>query len=143
ATASKLKKQATLGTYFRSLEDDNDLRQAVRFATGRAFPTTSERVLNVGGRIVGDVLLAILKLEPASFYDTVVKSGEIAEALSKLWPQTSGTSVPSALNLADLSMAFEDLSSTGRAERKREILTNLFTRCRHAREATYLAKIIF
>jgi DNA ligase 1 len=158
-TASKLKKQATLATYFRSLADDDDLRRAVRFAAGRAFPTTSERVLNAGGRIVGDVLLAILKLDPGVFYEAVVKSGEIGEALSKLWPQAGGTGVPPVspssdgkdmggtpmprLTLADLSIAFDDLSSTGRAERKREILTELFNRCRHPREATYLAKIIF
>jgi DNA ligase-1 len=155
ATASKLKKLATLATYFRSLEDDEDLRRGVRFAAGRAFPTTSQRVLNVGGRIVGDVLLAILKVQPARFYDAVVRSGEIGEALSKLWPpatedvpepnrksQIADRKTP-ALTLGDVSMAFDDLSSTGRAERKREILTELFTRCRHPREATYLAKIIF
>ncbi|HSV15129.1 MAG TPA: ATP-dependent DNA ligase, partial [Tepidisphaeraceae bacterium] len=47
------------------------------------------------------------------------------------------------LTLGDLSEAFEDLSRIGNAERKRELLHALFTRCAHPREAAYLAKIIF
>ena len=37
AVAGKLEKQRILAEYFRELEDD-DLRLAVRFAAGRAFP---------------------------------------------------------------------------------------------------------
>jgi len=44
AVAGKLEKQRILAEYFRELGDD-DLRLAVRFAAGRAFPATDERVL--------------------------------------------------------------------------------------------------
>ena len=147
ATTKKLAKQALLADYFRALADDDDLRRAVRFAAGRNFAATDERVTAVGGAIVSDVVLAILKLDPTAFWDTVVKSGEIGEALSKLWPSLANES-PAApprvpLQLSDLSDAFDDLASTGNVERKRQILFELFSRCADPREAAYLAKIIF
>src|SRR5439155_12773628 len=39
--------------------------------------------------------------------------------------------------------AFEDLAATGNANRKREILRELFGRCATGREAAYLCKLIF
>ncbi|HEV2295929.1 MAG TPA: ATP-dependent DNA ligase [Tepidisphaeraceae bacterium] len=163
ATTSKLQKQAILAEYFRTLNDD-DLRRAVRFSAGRSFAATDERVTSVGGAIVSDVVLAVLKLDPNMFWDTVVKSGEIGEALSKLWDLTCGTGEPRGsdasnvqchsqrqavratrqpLTLRELSDGFEGLASTGNLERKRQVLFELFSRCADPREAAYLAKIIF
>src|SRR5436305_2330621 len=85
ATASKLKKQEVLADYFRTL-DEADLRLAVRYARGRAFSSTDERVLSVGGAIVSDVLFSILKLDPNEFWQLVVKNGEVGEALAQVWP---------------------------------------------------------
>ena len=42
-------------------------------------------VLNVGGALVSDVVLAILRLDPHAYHDLVVRSGEIGEALSHVW----------------------------------------------------------
>jgi DNA ligase 1 len=147
ATTKKLQKQAILAEYFRTLDDD-DLRRAVRFAAGRNFAATDERVTAVGGAIVSDAVLAVLKVDPHLFWDTVVKSGEVGEALSKLWrphfAEGSDAAPPrSPLTLADLSTAFDDLASTGNVERKREILFDHFSRCVDPREAAYLAKVIF
>ena len=85
ATAKKLEKQAVLAEYFRELEDDDDLRRAVRFAAGRAFPGTDERVMSVGGALVSDVALTLLRIDPAAYHDLVVRSGEIGEALANVW----------------------------------------------------------
>jgi DNA ligase-1 len=149
ATTKKLQKYAILAAYFRELPDDQDLRRAVRFAAGRNFAATDERVLSVGGAIVSDVTLRLLRVDPRLYHDTVVSSGEIGEALAKLWHRrpplaASRTDQPwPLLTLADLSDAFDDLASTGNVQRKSEILTDLFSRCTDAREAAYLAKIIF
>src|SRR5688572_6586793 len=164
ATTKKLQKQAILAEYFRALADDDDLRRAVRFAAGRNFAATDERVTSVGGAIVSDAVLAILKIDPHVFWDTVVKSGEIGEALSKLWHHTRGTGDPPVsepsndgngahgqvahatlepLRLADLSNCFDELARTGNVERKRQILFDLFSRCAEAREAAYFAKFFF
>ena len=50
---------------------------------------------------------------------------------------------PPPLTLADVSVAFDALADTGLAERKRELLADLFARCTDRREAAYVAKIIF
>ena len=45
ATTKKLQKQAILAAYLREIESDDDLRLTVRYASGRAFAPTDERVL--------------------------------------------------------------------------------------------------
>src|SRR5438132_307513 len=155
ATASKLKKQEVLAGYFRSL-DEMDLRLAVRFARGRAFSSTDERVLSVGGAILSDVIFSILNVDQQEFWGLVVKNGEVGEALAQVWPadgvgciaEEPATVIPlpqaeGSLTLGEMADAFDDLARTGVVQRKREILRRLFTRCIHPREAAYLTKIIF
>jgi DNA ligase-1 len=142
ATAKKLQKYAILAEYFRSLDDD-DLRRAVRFAAGRAFSGTDERVLWVGGAIVSEVVLRLLRVDPRTYYDTVVSSGEIGEALARLWTHAPQREPAAPFTLGELCEAFDDLAATGNVARKSEILTDLFSRCVDPREAAYLAKIIF
>ena len=96
ATTKKLQKQAILAEYFHSL-DEQDLRWAVRYAAGRAFASTDERTLNVGGAIIWDVSLALLGLDPAAWHDLIVKSGEVGEAIAKVWP-AEGVTPLSALS---------------------------------------------
>jgi DNA ligase-1 len=145
ATTKKLQKQQILAEYFRALEDEEDLRLAVRYAGGRAFAATDERVLGASGAIVSDVLLTMLKLDPREYHELVVKNGEIGEALSVIWSR--GTKPPqtdaAAITLKEMSRAFEDLAATGNVASKKEIVRELFRRCAHPREAAYLAKIIF
>src|SRR5438105_2023304 len=85
ATTKKLQKQAILGDYLRALTGDQDLRLAVRYAGGRAFAATDERVLGASGAVVSDAILSLLPIEPSAFYDLVIKSGEIGEALANIW----------------------------------------------------------
>jgi DNA ligase-1 len=139
ATTKKLEKQAILAEYFRELDDD-DLRLAVRFAAGRAFPATDERVLNVGGALVSEVVLEILGIDPSDYGELVRRGGEIGEGISNVWVERP-TIDP--LTLADLSRGFDELASTGAWAPKRRILLELFRRCAHPREAAYLSKVIF
>ena len=158
ATTKKLQKQAILAAYFRSL-DETDLRLAVRFASGRNFAATDERVLNVGWSKVSDVILSLLPIEPAAFQTLIVQNGEIGEALAKAWPSGTGFQLvvsqkhltehglearaTKELSLQDIAEWFDALATTGNANRKRDILFQLFSHCRDPREAAYLAKIIF
>jgi DNA ligase-1 len=89
ATSKKLQKQAILAEYFRA-QEESDLRLAVRFAAGRHFAATDERVLNAGWSKVSDVVLSLLKLAPHEFHDLIVRNGEIGEALSREWPRGTG-----------------------------------------------------
>jgi DNA ligase-1 len=144
-TTKKLEKYAILAAYFHELADDDDLRRAVRFAAGRTFAATDERVLSVGGAIVSEVILRLLRVDPRVYHDTAVASGEIGEALAKLWPAQPplASSQEEPLTLRRLSDFFDELASTGNVQRKSEILTDLFSRCIDPREAAYAAKIIF
>jgi DNA ligase-1 len=143
ATTKKLRKQAALAEYFRAL-DEHDLRLAVRFAGGRAFASTDERVLNVGGSLVSDVILSsALDVEPARFWEQVTRSGEIGNALSELWPRRDGADGARPLALREIADCFDDLAATGAWDNKHEILRGLFGRCVQPREAAYLAKVIF
>jgi DNA ligase-1 len=145
ATTRKLEKQAILAAYLRAIGSDDDLRRAVRYAAGRAFAATDERTLNVGGALVSDVVLALLKLDPGTYADLVRRSGESGEALSAVWasrpPRDDGHADP--LTLHAIAQAFDDLAAAGSWETRREVLFALFTRCATGREAAYLAKVIF
>jgi DNA ligase-1 len=138
AVSGKLEKQRLLAEYFAPLPDD-DLRLAVRYAAGRAFPATDERVLAVGGAILWGVLMETVPVGHEEFRRLTIASGEIGEALSKVWPAKA---VDRPLTLKDLAEAFEQLAATGVQDRKRAILRRLFDRCGTPREATYLAKIM-
>jgi DNA ligase-1 len=145
-TTKKLQKQAVLSAYFKELRED-DLKLAVRFAGGRAFPTTTETVLNVGGATVWDVALGLLGVGHEELRETVIRSGEIGEALAKLWerrdPPAAAAGAGGEITLGEMEEAFKELAATGNGERKREILWALFSRCADGREAAYLAKVIF
>ena len=148
ATTKKLQKQAILAEYFRTLDDD-DLRLAVRFAGGRNFAATDERVIGASGAIVSDVILELTRVDGGAYHDLVVRSGEIGEAMAKLWSGAIGARPPlppgddPPLLLADLARAFEDLAATGNQAAKREILRELMRRVREPREAAYCGKVIF
>jgi DNA ligase-1 len=142
ATTKKLQKQAILAEYFQSL-DETDLRLAVRYAAGRVFAATDERVLNVGGALVSEVTLAIVQMEPDAYHDLVVRSGEIGEGISQVWPTPQDVNTNLPLRLTDLAHSFDDLATTGVWENKRTLLLDLLLRCTSGREAAYVTKIIF
>jgi len=157
ATPKKRQKQSILAEYFRSL-DESDLRLAVRYASGRTFAATDERVLNVGWSIVSNVILALLRLDPRAYHELVVRSGEVGEALSKIWRERGIGNEPvdphgnhelmarnteGPVTLQEIAMAFDELASTGVIKQKLRVVRELFGRCAHPREAAYLAKIIF
>jgi DNA ligase-1 len=144
-TTKKLEKQRLLGEYLRTIDADDDLRRAVRYAGGYAFPATTEHVLGVSGAIVSDAILSLVPVEPRYYGELVVKSGEIGEALSVIWGNTQGICDGSRgpLTLADLDATFQDLARTGNQERKRDLVRDLFSRCMTGREAAYAAKVIF
>jgi DNA ligase 1 len=140
-TPGKLRKQAILAEYLRGLSDEQDLRLAVRFASGRAFAASSEAVLNVGGATVYDAALRRVGAEAGVFYQQVVTSGEIGEAAAALWPAEVARDA-GPLTLGELEAGFERLSRMGVVQSKREVVGELFARCGDAREGAYLVKIM-
>ena len=141
ATTKKLEKQAALASYFAGL-DDADLPRAVRYAGGRAFAATDERVLGVSSAAVRDVIAIMFGLDAGDWHARTVKNGEVGEAMAELWAErVEPAGEPIAL--AALQETFDALASVGQQETKRDLLRDLFARLRTPREAAYAGKIIF
>ncbi|CAN5592703.1 ATP-dependent DNA ligase [soil metagenome] len=146
ATTKKLAKQQLLADFFRTVEPDEDLRRTVRFAGGRAFAGSDERVLGVSGAIVTSAVFPLLNTSEQIYRERVVSSGEIGEALATLWNRDDASleiDPRRRTTLADLAQSFDELAATGVQETKRQIVRSIFERCRTPREAAYAAKIIF
>lgn len=148
ATPKRLAKQARLGAYFASIDADDDLRRAVRFAGGQAFPSTDERTPGASGAIAWAAVLATWPLDAGTLRAESIRAGEMGEAVATLVAPLLPGGAPAGaggggLTLADLSRAFEALAATGSQDGKRRILINLFSAVRHPREAVYALKILF
>jgi DNA ligase-1 len=141
ATPKKLQKQQILAEYLKSL-DDADLRLAVRFAGGRAFATTDQRVLGVSGAIVSDVILRLYAIDARELHSLAIRFGEIGEALARI-VSLAPRAGERRLTLAQISSAFDELSAMGNQQNKREIVRDLLSAAANPREAAYLVKIIF
>lgn len=149
ATPSKLAKQAALAAYLRELSDE-DLPRAVRFASGRPFAVTEERVLGISGAAVSAVVLEMFSLEELDWWHRVTAAGEFGEAMARLWQEQVDPGNPArfdprrnALTLAELQQTWDALAAIGQQEKKRDLLRSLFMRIRTPRESAYAGKIIF
>ncbi len=140
ATTKKLEKQAALAGYFAKL-DTSDLRRATRFAGGKAFSSTDERVLGVSGATMREVATTLLGVPSDIYQAATVAEGEVGEALAKLWPEKKPAGDP--LTLHAVADAFDALASTGNFAEKRDAVRGLLARCRTPREAAYVGKVIF
>ena len=59
ATPATLEKTRILGAYLRTLDDDDDLRRAAVYMSGRAFPPSKRRTLGLGWSTLSKVIAAI------------------------------------------------------------------------------------
>jgi len=167
----KLEKQRLLAEYFAGLNDERDVLLAVRYAGGRAFAQTDERVLGISGANISAVAMMLWKLDYPTYRNAAIQHGDLGEALAALAPSPGipgegrgegSYSEPTAdispnqsplpnlpldyrergLTLIALHHGFVDLAQTGEHEAKRAILTTLFAACTKPREIAYLVKII-
>src|ERR1041384_5054635 len=111
-TTSKLKKISFLADYFRTLNED-DLRAAAVFFTGKPFALTDARTLNVGWSAL---LNAVQDLSGASdevIHQIYLDRGDLGELAEKLLASSSGRGCTDAagegLNPAIIQTRFSDL----------------------------------
>src|SRR5215470_3287920 len=62
ATSATIEKTRILGAYFRTLDDD-DLRRAAVYMSGRAFPPSQRRTLGLGWSTVSKVISSLSSRE--------------------------------------------------------------------------------
>src|SRR5207247_4787101 len=83
ATTSKLKKISFLASYLRDLNDE-DLRAAAVFLTGRPFPLTDARTLNVGWSALVNAVQQISGASDETIHQIYLDRGDLGELAEKL-----------------------------------------------------------
>src|SRR3712207_7066349 len=106
ATTKKLEKSAILAQYLPGL-CDTDLAIACRFFAGAPFPSSDERVLQLGGAVVRDAVVAISGVSPEEWYRLTVEWGESGLAAAQVLP--SHVAAEPSLCLVDVLRIYEEL----------------------------------
>jgi DNA ligase 1 len=138
ATTKKLTKSAILAEYLPTLSDD-DLALACRFFAGAPFAAHDERVLQVGGAVIRDAVLAITGTDVATWHRLTVEWGESGLAAAQVLP--GHTVTEPTLTLQDVMEFYEQLGVARGPSRKTPLLIDALRRCT-VLEATYLIKIM-
>jgi DNA ligase-1 len=135
-TTSRLKKTTLLAEYLRGLSEE-DLRAAAVFFTGRPFPLTDARTLNVGWAGLLRSIQEITGAHDKAVHNTYLETGDLGEVAARLLsrvtePQLTPSQVRSVL---------DQLAETQGAAAKQALVTNLLRQLTPL-EAQYLIKII-
>jgi DNA ligase-1 len=158
ATRSKLEKVRLLSQYLITLTDDNDLKIAVTFLSGRVFPPGEvEREANVGYSTLWKVIGEITNSKDTELSLYYRKHGDLGSALEdavadKMLSNSKNgsrqivhTLFQKTLSLQEVYNSFVQLSkSVGphSQERKEQILRGLFSNVIVPSEAKYIVKIL-
>jgi DNA ligase 1 len=136
-TTSKLKKISFLAEYIQSLNEE-DLRAACVFFTGRPFALTDARTLNVGWSALMNAVQQISGASDEDIHQTYLARGDLGEMAERLLTshEPEGTLTPS-----EVQAKFAELVKISGAANKLPTLLNLFRFLTPA-EAKYVIKII-
>jgi DNA ligase-1 len=136
-TTSKLKKIAALADYFRTLDDD-DLRAAAIFFTGRPFALTDARTLNVGWSALMNAIQQISGASDEQIHDVYLARGDLGEMAERLLSEhrAEGSRSP-----AQVQKEFSELVKISGASNKLPPLLDLL-RALTPSETKYVIKII-
>jgi len=107
ATSATLEKTRILGGYFRTLDED-DLRRAAVFMSGRAFPPSQRRTLGLGWSTLSKVVSSVSRRDEAELGEIFRKHSDLgdwaAEALD-------GSTQPAPVSLQDVEATLEAIRS--------------------------------
>src|SRR5215831_4086477 len=120
ATTSKLKKLEVLANYFRGVEDD-DLRAAAVFLSGRPFPLYDARTLNVGWSALGKAIQEVSGASDTSIHDVYLERGDLGEVAERLLPANPASNLTPAQVLTRL----EELVGLSNTAKKVKLVTEL------------------
>ena len=136
ATTSRLKKVDLLATYLGSLPEP-DLRAAAVFFTGRPFPLTDARTLNVGVSAIVRAVQEISQVSDNAISSAYLEHGDLGDVVGQLLrsEQTAG------MTPSELHLSFKELAETQGAGARQDLLLTLFRRLSPA-EAQFVAKIM-
>jgi len=152
-TSSKLKKIAFMADYFRTLEED-DLRAAAVFFTGRPFALTDARTLNVGWSALVNAVQGLSGASDEDIHQIYLDRGDLGEMAERLLAFPSGRGRCEARarqgeasikaegpNPATIQSKFSDLVKLSGASNKMPAVLDLLRSLAPA-EAKYVIKIV-
>ena len=143
-TTSKLKKIGFLADYFRTLEDD-DLRAAAVFFTGKPFALTDARTLNVGWSALVSAVQALSGASDEDIHQIYLDRGDLGEMAERLLASASGRGRCEAAGEgptpAAIQSQFSELVKISGASNKMPAVLDLLRSLGPA-EAKYVIKII-
>ena len=136
-TTSKLKKIGFLADYLRTLNDD-DLRAASVFFTGRPFALTDARTLNVGWAALMNAVQQISGASDEDIHQVYLERGDLGEMAERLLGRHQAEG---SLSPAQVQSKFAELVRISGAASKLTPLLDLFRSLTPA-EGKYVIKII-
>jgi DNA ligase-1 len=135
-TPATLEKARILAGYFRALDDD-DLRRAAVFMSGRAFGPSKRRTLGLGWAVTSRVVEAVSGRDPDELQAIFRKHSDVGDWAGEA---LDGRTQAEAVTLADVEETLEAIR-TARGAAKAAPLEKLLRRL-HPEAARFVVKII-
>src|SRR6266480_2264554 len=137
ATPAKLEKICLLADYLRTL-DQEQLPIATTYFTGRAFPQSDLRTLQVGGSIIYRAMMTSSKLSDAEFHRVAHSHGDAGKTA---FQALHGRTKPQPFTLKQSNDFFDALHKTRGPAAKTELLRSRLATL-SASEGQYVVKIL-
>ncbi len=135
-TSATLEKTRILATYFRTLDED-DLRRAAVYMSGRAFPPSQRRTLGLGWSTLNKVVASVSDRDENDLGDIFRKHSDLGDWAGEA---LDGSTKPEDVTLADVEATLEAIR-TARGNAKAKPLESMLRRM-HPEAARFFVKII-
>jgi DNA ligase-1 len=133
----KLEKVRLVAEYLRGLQGDA-VSYAVAWLSGRPFPATQNKVLQLGWAVMRDALCAIGGCDETAFHQTYLKHSDPGETAADILQHRK---VEPTLSVEEINATFTKLHAARGPLAKTPILRDCLERCTPL-EAKYIVKII-
>src|SRR5580765_6085688 len=135
-TSATLEKTRILGAYFRTLDED-DLRRAAVYMSGRAFPPSQRRTLGLGWSTVNKVISSLSRHDEDELGEIFRKHSDLGDWAGEA---LDGATEPQPVSLAEVEATLEAIR-TARGNAKSKPLEALLRRLDPA-SARFFTKIL-
>jgi DNA ligase-1 len=137
-TPSKLEKTRLLAEYLQQVSPAA-LASVTTWFTGAPFPSSANKVLQMGWAVLRDAIGAVAQVGQMEFHQVYLKHSDLGETFFEIL--SHGEAVAPTLTVSDLDRAFHALLAAKGPTGKLPILTRMLQRCSPL-EAKYLVKVI-
>ncbi len=140
ATTKKSEKIGILAEYFRSREPADATTSAV-FLSGRAFPASEERTLQVGSALLWKVVSELANARDSDLKAAYRQHGDLGSAAREMLEVRTGRHIAEHISLTEVRRALDEIAAARTAAAKGTLLKSLLQRATPL-EAKYVLKII-